>query len=89
MSEESEQQGPAVGWAIAMLREQGMPSREIAAILEADSGQLVRQYLELHRERLEEHLAYQRRTLARLDRLLVSRTRGTAARPRKATVSPA
>jgi DNA-binding transcriptional MerR regulator len=70
MSEEDEQQGATVGWAIATLREQGMPSREIAAILEADSGQLVRQYLELHRERLEEHLADQRRTLARLDRLL-------------------
>jgi hypothetical protein len=72
----------SIAWAITTLSEQGMPSREIAAILEADRGQLVRQYLELHRERLEEHLADQRRTLARLERLLVSRTSRTAARPR-------
>jgi hypothetical protein len=72
----------SIAWAIATLRQQGTPSREIAAILEADRGQLVRQYLELHRERLEEHLADQRRTLARLERLLVSRTSRTAARPR-------
>ena len=77
----------STGWAITTLREQGMPSTEIAAILEAESGQSVRQHLELHRERLEEHLADQRRTLARLERLLVSRASGAAASPRRAMVS--
>jgi hypothetical protein len=76
----------SMGWAICTLREQGMPSTEITAILEAESGQSVRQHLELHRERLEEHLADQRRTLARLERLLVSRASGTATSPPTATV---
>ena len=78
----------SIGWAITMLREQGMPSTEIAAILEAGSGQSVRQRLELHRERLEEHLAVQRRTLARLERLLTARsTSSYEHRPQKTKAS--
>lgn len=73
----------SMGWAITTLREQGMPATEIAAVLEAESGRSVRQYLELHRERLEERLADQRRTLARLERLLLSRASGTATSPRR------
>ena len=68
----------SIGWAINTLRDQGMPSEEIAAILGADDPVWVRRYLELHRERLEEHLADQRRTLARLERLLALRSRGSA-----------
>ena len=79
----------SMGWAITTLREQGMPPTEIAAILEAETGQSVRQHLELHRERLEEHLADQRRTLARLERLLISRASGTATSPRSVTVARA
>src|SRR5687768_8379601 len=39
-----------------ILRRQGMPSREIRAILEANDPLVVRRLLELHRERLEEWL---------------------------------
>jgi hypothetical protein len=69
--------------AITTLGEQGMPPWEIAAILGADSGQLVRQYLELHRERLEERGAPRRSTAnARAPRTTARfETSETAARP--------
>lgn len=57
----------------AALRHQEMPSEEIRAVLTADEPELVRRYLELHRERLEERLADQRRTLAALEQLLAER----------------
>ncbi len=59
-----------VAWAARALRHQEMPSEEISAILGADDPELVRRYMELHRERLEEQLADQLRTLVRLERLL-------------------
>ena len=46
-----------VVWAERVLGCQEMPSDEIGALLAADDPQIVRRYLELHRERLEEHLA--------------------------------
>ena len=52
------------------LREQGMPTAELQAILRSDDPVIVRRYLELHRERLEERLAEQVRTLERLERQL-------------------
>jgi len=52
------------------LREQGMPAVELQAILHSDDPVIVRRYLELHRERLEERLAEQVRTLERLERQL-------------------
>jgi DNA-binding transcriptional MerR regulator len=52
------------------LREQGMPSAELQAILRSDDPVIVRRYLELHRERLEERLAEQVRNLERLERQL-------------------
>jgi DNA-binding transcriptional MerR regulator len=48
------------------LREQGMPAAELQSILRSDDPVIVRRYLELHRERLEERLAEQVRTLERL-----------------------
>ena len=51
-------------------REQGMPAAELQAILRSDDPVIVRRYLELHRERLEERLAEQVRTLGRLERQL-------------------
>jgi hypothetical protein len=45
------------------LREQGMPAAELQSILRSDDPVIVRRYLELHRERLEERLAEQVRTL--------------------------
>jgi hypothetical protein len=73
----------SLGWAISTLREQGMPSVEIASILRAIDPERVRRHLELHRERLEEHLADQRLTLASLERLLVARSIDAAAHRRK------
>ena len=52
------------------LREQGMPAAELQTILRSDDPVIVRRYLELHRERLEERLAEQVRTLERLERQL-------------------
>jgi DNA-binding transcriptional MerR regulator len=52
------------------LREQGMPAAEVQLILRSDDPVIVRRYLELHRERLEERLAEQVRTLERLERRL-------------------
>ena len=52
------------------LLEQGMPAVELQAILRSDDPVIVRRYLELHRERLEERLAEQVRTLERLERQL-------------------
>ena len=52
------------------LREQGMPAAELQTILHSDDPVIVRRYLELHRERLEERLAEQVRTLGRLERQL-------------------
>jgi hypothetical protein len=71
-ADEGERQDPfeSIGWAIYTLRVQGMPSEEIAAILGADSPELIRRYFELHRERLDERLADQRRPLGRLEQLL-------------------
>jgi hypothetical protein len=81
--------GPSgsIEWAISTLRHQGMPSEEIVAILGADDLELIRRYLELHRERLEEHLADQRRTLPRLERLLAARSIRASARWRKEEVA--
>ncbi|HKZ75685.1 MAG TPA: hypothetical protein VJ259_03380 [Actinomycetota bacterium] len=57
-------------WAAITLRHHDMPSEEIRAILEAEDPEIVRRYLELHGERLEEKVAEQRRTLAFLERFL-------------------
>ena len=56
--------------AAALLRETGMPADEIRTIVTTAEPELVRRYLELHRERLEERLVAQRRTLASVERLL-------------------
>lgn len=62
--------------AAALLGETGMPADEIRTIVTTADPELVRRYLELHRERLEERLAAQRRTLASVERLLsASRSR--------------
>jgi len=54
------------------LRAQGMPPAEVREVLIADPA-MVRRYLELHAERLEEQAAQQRAVLARMrDYLLAS-----------------
>jgi DNA-binding transcriptional MerR regulator len=57
-------------WAVGTLRNHEMPTAEIRAVVSAGDPEIVRRYLELHRERLEERVAEQRRTLASLERAL-------------------
>jgi hypothetical protein len=52
------------------LRRIEMPREEIRAVLSADDPEIVRRYLELHRERLEERLAERQRALVALERSL-------------------
>jgi hypothetical protein len=47
-----------------------MPPEEIRAVLAAEDPVVVRRLLELHRERLEERTAEQRRQLLVLERML-------------------
>jgi hypothetical protein len=56
--------------AAVALRHAEMPRVEIRAILAADDPGVVRMYLELHRERLEEELADRRRILVAVERSL-------------------
>ncbi len=81
--DENRSSSDSIAWAIGTLRDQDMPSEEIATVLGADDPELVRRYFELHRERLEEHLADQRRTLARLERLLAARSISGARQQKK------
>jgi DNA-binding transcriptional MerR regulator len=60
----------SLAWAVSTLTRQEMPREEIRAVLAAHEPETVRRYLDLHRERLEERLAEQRRTLADLERFL-------------------
>ena len=53
-----------------ILRRQGMPSREIRAVLAANDPLCVRRLLELHRERLEEWLEEQQRLVTSIERSL-------------------
>jgi hypothetical protein len=57
-----------------------MPSEEIGAILSSDDPVVVRRYLELHRERLEEGLADQQYMLALLEPLLTARSHAAGRR---------
>jgi len=61
----------AIAWAVRTLRRHQMLPEEIIAVLDADDPELVRRYMELHREWLEERLADTLRTLAGLERFLV------------------
>jgi hypothetical protein len=70
--------GPEASWRLALatpaLRDQGMPPEEIDAILGAEDPVVVRRYLELHEERLEERFADQRRTVGRLLQVITPAT---------------
>jgi hypothetical protein len=76
----SESASGSIAWAISTLRDQGMPFMEIATILGTAEPLTVHRHLELHRERLEEHLGEQRRTLGRLEELLTARSIEATAR---------
>ena len=81
---------PEASWRLALatpaLRDQGMPPEEIDTILDADDPEVIRRHLELHRERLEERFASQRRTISQLMQAFTSGPadrRSTARRRRK------
>jgi DNA-binding transcriptional MerR regulator len=57
--------------AARMLWRQGMPPEEIREVLTTNDRELIRRYLGLHRERLDERLADQRRAVAELERRLI------------------
>ena len=61
-------------WAARVLGRQEMPSEEIDAILAADDAEIVRRHLELHRERLHEHLSHRFRELDAVEAHLLART---------------
>jgi DNA-binding transcriptional MerR regulator len=71
--------------AVGALRRNGMPRAEIRAVLAADDPEIVRRYVELHRERLEEQLEDRRRSLDALACSLTEhlRTRGRYTRRRR------
>lgn len=56
----------------AQLQQQGMPLKEVVAVLEARDFDVVHRYMELHIERLEERFAEQRRTLGVIENLLLA-----------------
>ena len=60
------------GWAERVLACQGMPPDEISAILATDEPEIVRRYLELHRERLDERLADRLRELDAVEAQLLA-----------------
>jgi hypothetical protein len=66
----SEERGRAVAWAADVLRDHRMPSHEIEVVLTSADPIIVRRHLELHRERLQEWVDDQRRTLAAIEGLL-------------------
>ena len=66
-----------LSWAEMVLRDQEMPPEEMRVVLTTADRALVRRYLELHLERLEEWLITQRRSVAAIDRILTD----TAERP--------
>jgi hypothetical protein len=59
-------------WAARVLACQGMPPDEVSAILATDEPEMVRRYLELHRERLEEGLADRLRELDAVETQLLT-----------------
>ncbi len=63
---------PTLSWAAATLAAHDMPRGEIHAVLFAEDPELVRRYLALHLERLEERLSDQRRALEAVERILGS-----------------
>jgi hypothetical protein len=59
-------------WAALLLRDLGMPRDEIHTVVATDDPELVRRYLELHGERLEERLAADLRTLGWIERSMTT-----------------
>ena len=62
-----------ITWAERVLECQEMPSEEISSILATEHIEVVRRYLELHRERLQERLADRFRELDTVEAQLAAR----------------
>ena len=69
---------PTGATAEEILREQQMPPEEIRAVVTAEDPVIVRRYLELHRERLDEWVAQQRRIIGTIERWLIGGMRPTS-----------
>jgi hypothetical protein len=69
--------GREMTWAAETLRRQAMPAGEIREVLTAHDHVTVHRRLELHRERLQEHLAEQQKTIDAIERFLTDDTGGT------------
>jgi len=65
----------AIAWAARALSRYEMPPEESSVVLRTDNPELVRRYMEIHRDRLEERLADQLRALTAVERLLHVNTR--------------
>jgi len=81
-------QAQSDGLAVITLRHHDMPSEEIRAILGPDDPEIVRRYLELHGERLEEKLAEQRRTISCLERFLADAIERRKGKPETSSDRP-
>jgi hypothetical protein len=66
-----------ITWTERTLECQGMPPEEIDSILATDDPEVVRRYLELHREWLEERLADRLRELDAVESQLLAEHRAT------------
>ncbi|MGH2590594.1 MAG: hypothetical protein ACRDGW_07345 [Actinomycetota bacterium] len=62
----------SMAWVVGTLHEHEVPADEIRALIAADDPRVVRRYLELHRERLDERVAERRRGLASVERVLAA-----------------
>ena len=65
----------SIAWAEMVLRDQEMPPDELRVVLATADRELVRRYLELHVERIEESLITQRRSVAAAERILIEAAR--------------
>jgi RNA polymerase sigma factor (sigma-70 family) len=70
----------SLGWALAVLGEQGMPPQEIRVLTTTD-GLVMHRYVELHLERLEEWLAAQRHRLHAAEQVLTTSVERVSPRP--------
>jgi DNA-binding transcriptional MerR regulator len=69
--------GQEMTWAAETLRRQYMPAGEIREVLTTRDHVTVHRHLELHRERLQEQLAEQQKTIVAIERFLTDDTGST------------
>lgn len=83
MSASARSTGSSSAWIARALRDQGMPEAEVRSLLSATDPAVVRRYLELHVERLQERLQEERDLVAAWTPVLVEAAdrRGRARAP--------